>query len=320
MRAIALILVLTTIFDKPAAPLAGVASTVAAPLAERWAMASDGSAVFSSVPGPPQGRLFPAFDAFLHGAVDLALLTRELSEADFATYRAAHGGAAPAIVPVAGGSPDTFGLVDPVVVIVNRTNPLRGLSLRQLDALLSTTRWRGGRPIDRWRDLKVGGRLAALPVHVVGGDAWSGEESARALTVRRHVLSINGDLGRWRRFEGSGPEAEVVARVAADPAAIGFTGAGHLASGVKAVALEGVLPSRVTVASGRYPLARTIDLLLPRDAQGCLAPRAVRFAGFLLSERGQAVVRAEGRFLPLTPRQRRVSRALVAHRCLYPAP
>lgn len=268
--------------------------------------------------GPPQGKLDPALRAFLEGRRDFAFLTRDLAEVDLATYRAVHHGD-PAVLPVAGGAWRRFGYVDPVVVIVNAANPLRALSFRQLDALLSETRWRGGAVPADWAALGVpGGRGQAI--HVVGGDGWSVEESARALTVRRRVLSVGGRSGRWRMVPGSGGEDQVVARVAADPQAIGFTGFGHLSAGVRAVALtvDGaapVAPTQAAIASGAYPLARSVDLLMARDAQGCLDPGVARFAGWLVGPVGQAVVRRQKIFLPLNTRQLHDARDILRAPC-----
>lgn len=268
--------------------------------------------------GPPQGRLDPALRAFLEGRRDFAFLTRDLAEADLATYRAAHRGD-PVVLPVAGGAWHRFGYVDPVVVIVNAANPLRALSFRQLDALLSETRWRGGTAPADWGDLGVpGGHGRAI--HVVGGDGWSGEESARALTVRRRVLSPGGRVGRWHMVPGSGGEDQVVARIAADPQAIGFTGFGHLSAGVRAVAIAAdggkpVAPTQMAIASGAYPLARSVDLLMARDARGCLDPDVARFAGWLVGPAGQAVVHRQKIFLPLNARQLHDARNILRTPC-----
>jgi phosphate transport system substrate-binding protein len=268
--------------------------------------------------GPPQGKLDPALQAFLDGRRDFAFLTRDIAEADLAAFRRAHHGE-PVIVPVAGGAWHGFGYVDPVVVIVNAANPLRALSFRQLDALLSETRWRGGAAPADWRDLGVPG-WRGKAIHLVGGDGWSGEESARALTVRRRVLSVGGRVGRWRAMPGSGGEDQAVARVAADPQAIGFTGFGHLSAGVRTVAIGGdaglpVAPTRAAIASGAYPLARTVDLVMARDARGCLDPTVARFAGWLVGPAGQAVIRRQAVFLPLNQRQLHDARVTLRAPC-----
>jgi phosphate transport system substrate-binding protein len=267
--------------------------------------------------GPPQGRLDPGLQAFLDGRRDFAFLTRDIAEADLAVFRRAHHGE-PVVMPVAGGAWHRFGYVDPVVVIVNAANPLRALSFRQLDALLSETRWRRGVAPADWSDLGVPG-WRGKPIHVVGGDGWSGEESARALTVRRRVLSIGEQVGRWQMVPGTGGEDEVVARVAADTQAIGFTGLGHLSAGVRTVAIgdggKPVAPTRAAIASGAYPLARTVDLVMARDAHGCLDPAVARFAAWLVGPAGQAVLREQAVFLPLNTRQLHDARVILRAPC-----
>jgi phosphate transport system substrate-binding protein len=268
--------------------------------------------------GPPQGKLDPALQAFLDGRRDFAFLTRDMAEADLAAYRRTHHGE-PVVMAVAGGAWNRFGYVDPVVVVINAANPLPGLRFRQLDALLSDTRWRGGRMPRDWGDLGVvawHGRA----IHVVGGGAWSDEESARALTIRRRVLSVGGRVGRWHAVPGSGGEDEVVARVAADPLAIGFTGFGHLAPGVRTIALSAdggplVAPTRAAITSGAYPLARSVDLVMARDAKGCLDPVVARFAAWLVGPAGQAIVRHQSVFLPLPGRQRHDARVILRAPC-----
>jgi phosphate transport system substrate-binding protein len=301
----------------------GSAPTILAALVQAWVAGFAASVpdVRIDVPapyGPPQGRLDPALQAFLDGRRDFAFLTREMSEADLAAFRHARR-AEPVLLPVAGGAWHRFGYVDPVVVIVNAANPIRRLSFRQLDALWSETRWRGGVAPADWRALGVGA-WRGQAIHVVGGDGWSGEESARALTIRRRVLSVGRQIGRWRTVPESGGEDQVVARVAGDRLAIGFTGFGHLSPGVRAVALSidgrtGVAPTRATIASGRYPLGRTVDLVMARDAHGCLDRAVARFAAWLVGRSGQAVVRRQGVFLPLNARQLHDARLILRAPC-----
>ncbi len=268
--------------------------------------------------GPPQGKLDPALQAFLDGHHDFAFLTRDMAEADLAAFRRAHHGD-PVVIAVAGGAWHRFGYVDPVVAIVNAANPLHTLSFRQIDALLSETRWRGGTPPIDWGDLGLPG-WRGKAIHVVGGDGWAGEESARALTLRRRVLSVGGHVGRWRIVPGSGGEDEVVARVAVDVQAIGFTGFGHVSASVRTVAIgddggRSVAPTRSSIASGAYPLGRTVDLVMARDARGCLDPAVARFAAWLVGPAGQAVIRHQAVFLPLNARQLHDARRILRAPC-----
>ena len=272
--------------------------------------------------GPPQGRLDPNLQRVLDGRGDFAFVSRELSEIDREHYRRTYH-AEPALLPVAAGSWSRFGFVDPVVVIVNRSNPLRRIDFSTLDAIFSESHWRSGRAVTEW------GRAGApawrgRPIHVKGGGGWLSEESARALTIRKRVLSVPGKIGRWRRFADSGNETDAVARVAADPLAIAFTGAGHVRGKVRVLAVSAkpggaaFLPDRHTVASGHYPLARTVDLLLARRTGGCVAPAAIAFASYLVGPEGQDVVRRSPPFTPLAPGSLREAKDRIAK--LVPCP
>lgn len=283
----------------------GSAPTIMSGLAPAWAdaFARRGGDVRIAAPfGPPQGALDLNFGAFLDGRLAFAFLTREIAEADLARYRAGHDGREPCIVPVAGGNWKRFGYVDAVAFIVNRQNPLRRLSFRQIDSIYASPPLHGGPNARTWGELGLGGSWRHRPIRIKGGDAWSKEESARALTVRRQVLSREGRTGLWTLAPGTGDDQDVVARVAADPEAIGFTGLGHVEGAVRVVAINrdgepAILPTADTARSGRYPLLRTIDMLVDPHATASAFP----FAHFLLSRRGQSVIAQQGDFMKLPP-------------------
>lgn len=306
--------------DSCTGPLRGSAPLILGDLAPAWAAdlaRVDGRPRIELARpfGPPTGALDPALEGFLEGRSDFAFLTRDIAEADLATFRNAHDGADPIVIPVAAGAWNRFGYVDAVAIIVNDANPVRRLSFRQLDAIFSTSHWRGGGAVDDWAGLGAG-TWRGRAVHIVGGDAWSGQESARALTIRRRILSVAGRRGQWRAAPGTGGEAEVVDRVAADPLAIGFTGMGHLKPGVHAVAIArtdagaAYDPTARNIIADRYPLARTVDLLVAPGG-GCVRP-VQGFARYLLGGRAQAIVARTGPFLALSPAARRRSLRLVA--------
>jgi hypothetical protein len=105
--------------------------------------------------------------------------------------------------------------------------------------------------------------------------------------------------------------------VADDPLALGFTGLGHVLPGTRALSIipypgaAPVAPVREAIVSARYPFARTVDLLLAREADGRIDPVSAEFALFLLGEEGQAIVAGQEAFLPLTEDQRNASLRLM---------
>lgn len=282
-------------------PATGSVPTILSELAPLIVATSGGAVQIEPPFGPPQGALDPKLRAFLEGSADFALLTREAAEADLTVFREHHAGRAPFVLPVAAGNWNRFGYVDAVAVIVHRNNPVGSLSLAQLDAVFSTTRWRGHAPVTRWEDVGVALPLGTEPIRVLGGLDWQRQESARALTVRRHVLSVNGQVGSWREVPEGGSEAEVVNRVGRDPAGIGFTGMGHLSDDVRAVPIEQVALTARTARSGSYPLLRTVDLLLDAP-DGRIDPRLRRLARSLLRRATQQAIAAQGDLGPLPRR------------------
>ncbi|HRQ65156.1 MAG TPA: substrate-binding domain-containing protein [Xanthomonadaceae bacterium] len=256
---------------------------------------------------PPQGRLDPALQSFLEGDRDFAFLSREPSVEDMQVFLRHHGHPL-WMIPVATGSWRHFGFVDAVGVIVNIENPLASLDFAQLDALLSESRLRGHPPVTHWGELGVM-QWAGKPINVVGAAAWRSEESARALTIRRQVMEPAGaeGNGRWRRDLDAGvyTEAQVPEQVATDLYAIGFTGLGHLVPGVRVLNLAvepGAPPVPADgehVASGEYPLARQLYLLVDPAAGYGLNPALAEFARYILSSKGQQAVADQGVFIPL---------------------
>lgn len=295
--------------------LQGSAPTIAADLARQWATDYEARAHGASVDvpppyGPPQGALSPTLSAFLDGRLDFAFMTRRISDSDAAAFRRAHG-YGPLVIPIVGGSWKSFGFVDPVVVIVNARNPVRGLNFAQLDAIFSKSRRRGHAALRTWGEL--GWNTAeGRPIHLAGGADWSKEDSARGGAFRDRVMLG----GSWRDDPDTavgGSENDVPARVAADPSAIGFTGLGHIVAGERVVPIAPgrsnsyVSPTFEAVASARYPLARTVDLIVARRPGTCLSSALRSFIRYLLSRRGQGLAAKEGHFLPLTGAQSRRS-------------
>ena len=145
--------------------------------AEGFATEQPQATVAASPPyGPPQGKLSPRLTAFLNGRESFALISRELTSEDKATYRRAHGNL-PLVVPVAAGSWREFGFVDTVVVIVNDRNPIKSLSFAQLEALLSA---RGARA----RRGPQPGKISELANGRVGRSTSSAEQAGSSRTRR----------------------------------------------------------------------------------------------------------------------------------------
>ena len=196
---------------------------------------------------------------------------------------------------------------DAVAVCVHRENPLRGLTLAQLDGIFSADQECGGGPIREWGTL-IYGPLARRPIRPVGREQFSGTHDY----FRDRVLCgghFRGDVREERDSES------VIRAVASDPTAIGYAGADYGASGVHTVALalndEGpyVLPilevadqdhhkTYANVVSGRYPLSRPFYIYIDKQPGERLPDHVDAFMQMVLSPGGQEIVARVG-FVPL---------------------
>jgi phosphate transport system substrate-binding protein len=289
----------------------GAASDVLVVLVQKWfeKFRAYHPGVNLSISPPYAGSL--GATELVNERLDFVFVSRELRPDDVRDFKAKFG-YDPLSVPVCGGSYRHFGALDTVVFFVNKDNPLEKLSFEQIDAIYSTTRLRGPKPIRNWGDLGLGGEWADKPIHAYGIKPWNGFEEF----VRQRVLSSGGKRGEWRDdivFE------KVVFPMAKDVAddkyGIAYAGAAYLDQGVRVlplVANPGDAPQAPTyenVALARYPLSRLIYFNVNK-APGKPLPHALEeFLRFILSREGQQVVLDQASYIPLRAAQAQSSRA-----------
>jgi phosphate transport system substrate-binding protein len=188
--------------------------------------------------------------------------------------------------------------LDALAVYVNKDNPLKCLSLPQVDAIFSKGR-RGGysKDIKTWGDLGLTGDWAAKPISLYGRNSASGTYGY----FKEHAL-FNGDYkDSVKEQPGS---SSVVQGVASDRFGIGYSGIGYKTADVRAVPLEtkdGGTCYEADVSNvygGDYPLARFLYLYFNANPSQPLDPLRAEFLRFVLSREGQEVVIKDG-YLPL---------------------
>ena len=188
--------------------------------------------------------------------------------------------------------------LDALAVFVHKDNPIKSLTLQQVDAIFSKAR-RGGYPKDikTWGDLGLTGEWADKPISLYGRNSASGTYGY----FKEHAL-FNGDYkDQVKEQPGS---SSVVQGVASDKYAIGYSGIGYKTADVRAVPLaakEGGTPYPAelkAVYSGDYPLARYLFLYVNKKPGANLDPLRLEFIKFVLSKEGQEVVIKDG-YLPL---------------------
>jgi phosphate transport system substrate-binding protein len=186
--------------------------------------------------------------------------------------------------------------IDALAVFVHKDNPIKGLTLTQVDSIFSKTYKRGGKEMSTWGDVGLAGDWARRPFSLYGRNSASGTYGF----FKEHTLK-NGDY-RDTVKEQPGSSA-VVQGIGSDLGGIGYSGIGYKTAGVKAVALaekEGSMfePTLDNCLSGDYPLARFLYIYVNKKPGAPLDKLTQEFIKFVLSKQGQEVVVKDG-YYPL---------------------
>jgi phosphate transport system substrate-binding protein len=226
------------------------------------------------------------------GEADMMPSSRPLTAAEVDSFTAAVGHP-PLQIVVA---------LDALGVYVNKYNPIEKLTFDQLEAIYSRAP-RGGRaPADQWRDVGV---PAPFGERLIARYSLDSLNSIYSL-VREQVL--HGEDYRFDvKFEPV-PRG-MVQDVGADDGAIALASIIFATPRTRLVPLQGTQgaaypPTQENVASGRYPLARPIYLIVNQAPGTPLPPLVGEFVRFAVSRRGQQIAAFGGNY-PISPEQQR---------------
>src|SRR6266851_5756330 len=113
--------------------------------------------------------------ALTEGRAHLAPVGRELLPPEEKAFVEKFG-YQPFAIRVATGSRGSLGKTAASIVLVDKNNPIKGLTLAQLDAIYSKTRLRGNPDIKTWGDAGLTGEWASRPIHLYGLKSPNGIE------------------------------------------------------------------------------------------------------------------------------------------------
>lgn len=227
--------------------------------------------------------------ALTEGTASFGPMSRDWKPSEVDAFKEKHG-YAPTVVPVA---------IDMLAVFVHKDNPIKSLSLEQVDAIFSKNRTGGAKTdIRTWGDLGLEGEWKNRPISLYGRNATSGTYGY----FKEHALSKGDFKPTVKEQPGS---SAVVQAVASDKAGIGYSGVGYATADVRAVPLaakpgeEAVPTDPERAYSGDYPLARFLYLSVNHKPGSELDPLRREFLRYVLSAEGQADVKKDG-YLPIT--------------------
>jgi phosphate transport system substrate-binding protein len=184
--------------------------------------------------------------------------------------------------------------IDALAVYVHKDNPIKGLSMDQVDAIFSSTRKCGGKDdVTEWGQLGLTGEWASRKIQLYGRNSVSGTYGY----FKEHALCKGDFKNNVNEQPGS---ASVVQSVGSSVNGIGYSGIGYKTSGVKLVPLSKkagepfIEATEANAISGKFPLARFLYIYVNKAPNKPLAPLESEFVKMVLSKTGQAVVVKDG--------------------------
>ncbi|MDP1771883.1 MAG: phosphate ABC transporter substrate-binding protein PstS family protein [Methylobacter sp.] len=224
--------------------------------------------------------------ALTEGTSNLGPMSREMKDDELEAFESKYG-YKPTAIPVA---------VDALAVLVNKDNPVKGLTMEQVDGIFSSTYKCGGTDINTWGGAGVGA-WGSKSIQLYGRNSVSGTYGY----FKEHALCKGDFKSNVNEQPGS---ASVVQSVTSSVNGIGYSGMGYTTSGVKMVPLAKkgsttfVEATPENAISGTYPLTRYLYVYVNKKPNQPLAPLDNEFIKMVLSKTGQQVVIKDG-YIPL---------------------
>ncbi|WP_372809381.1 PstS family phosphate ABC transporter substrate-binding protein [Litorivivens sp.] len=225
--------------------------------------------------------------ALTEGTSNMGPMSRKMKDKEIEAFESKFG-YKPTAVPVA---------IDALAVFVHKDNPIQGLTIKQVDAIFSSTR-KCGAPssIDTWGGIGMTGAWSNRDVQLFGRNSVSGTYGyfkEKALCKGDFKNTVNEQPG----------SASVVQSVATSINGVGYSGIGYKTSSVRAVPIsksgkEFVAATKDNAVAGSYPLARFLYVYINKAPNKPLSPLEREFIKMVMSKQGQEVVVKDG-YIPL---------------------
>jgi len=226
--------------------------------------------------------------ALTEGTSNLGPMSRKMKDQELEAFEKKYG-YKPTAIPVA---------IDALAVYVHKDNPIKGMTIPQVDAVFSSTRKCGyAKDVTSWNEFGLGGAWNSRSIQIYGRNSVSGTYGY----FKKHALC----QGDYRNTVNEQPgSASVVQSVASSINGIGYSGIGYKTSGVRAVPLAKkpgeafIEASPDNAINGTYPLARLLYIYVNKHPNKPLQPKELEFVKMVLSKSGQKIVIKDG-YIPL---------------------
>jgi phosphate transport system substrate-binding protein len=221
--------------------------------------------------------------ALIEGTAQLGPMSRAMKSEEIDTFEKKYG-YKPTEIKVA---------VDALAVFVHKDNPIKGLTLAQVDSIFSSTRKAGGQDITTWDQAGLKD-WSGRAISIYGRNSASGTYG-----FFKEVALAKGDFKNSVK-EQPGSSA-VVQGISTDLYGIGYSGIGYMTSGVRAVPLgktEATLAEATyeNCLDGSFPLARFLYIYINKKPGAAMDTLTAEFVKYIASKAGQEIVIKDGYF------------------------
>jgi len=205
--------------------------------------------------------------------------------------------------------------IDALAILVHPDNPLKGLSLQQVDSIFSASNSCGaGDSINVWGQLGLSGEWSTQAIKLFGRNSISG-----TYQYFRHHALCNGDFRpELKELPGS---ASLVQSLSETSNGIAYSALGFASNRVRALPLardgrpgeqqDFVEASPENAVNGSYPLARLLYIYVNHDPVQPWNPLQAEFIRMVLSRQGQEqVIRAAYAPLPVNMANRELRKLI----------
>ena len=210
-------------------------------------------------------------EAIINGTTDIALSSRTVKDEEIAQAKA-NGRDLKIFVPGKDG----------IAIAVHKDNKIENLTMEQLKDIFTGS-------IKNWKD--VGGADADITI-------YSRESNSGTYAFVKEFVLGNAEYAQEALLMPS--TGAIVEGLKQDKNGIGYIGLGYLSDEVKAVPVskssdsKASLPSKETVVSGEYPVARDLFVITAGEPEGVIG----LYMDFIMGDEGQEVVDTLG-FIPV---------------------
>ena len=186
--------------------------------------------------------------------------------------------------------------VDAIAIYVEKNNPIESLTLKQVDALFSATRFCGSsKKIDTWTDIGVTKFGENREVLLYGRNSASGTYDL----FKKQALCEGDFKATVNELPGS---SSVVLSIASSVGGLGYAALGRFDENVKALSIgtqtQGntvyIEPNTENITTGTYPFSRYLYIVVNKPPNEPLPVLERAFLTFILSDEGQKMVSENG--------------------------